>query len=53
MDKNHTFWLMKVESSGFLEKEKWELSKEEDEACKGVSKSDGTVIEARIFECLT
>jgi len=44
---------MRVESSGFLEKEKRERSKEEDEACKGVSESDGTVIEARVFECLT
>jgi len=27
--------------------------KEEDETCKVVSESDGTVIKAHVFECLT
>ena len=51
MSKDHTFWSMWAESSGFWRKKK-RAFEEEDETIKGVSESDGIVIETRVFKKL-
>jgi len=52
MDKNHTFDRRELKVLVFCKREV-RAFEEEDEVVTKVSESDGTVIEARVFECLT